>query len=199
MAILHQQSLYQRSKRKDHLLHHHRNCEILEKMSWVRGGVFWILLCVTLLRDCQGWITRVPSRCHSDRTRCFLQQSPEQFSRRSFWVDVVGKSCSVVGLLGGAKAATAKGYSQENADKEKILKGYDRLTYLLDNWVAETTICGAGSDNPYIGCERNPMKVMEVSPFLLKRPIFSMCPNKVCSWILSVFGIQVHGRPLIQS
>jgi hypothetical protein len=30
----------------------------------------------------------------------------------------------------------------------------------LDNWEKETTICGRG-DNPYIGCERTPLKVME--------------------------------------
>lgn len=50
--------------------------------------------------------------------------------------------------------------SQEAADKAKIVKGYQRLTYLLDNWEKETTICGRG-DNPYIGCERTPLKVME--------------------------------------
>lgn len=53
--------------------------------------------------------------------------------------------------------------SQEEIDKANIVKGYDRLNYLLDNWVKETTICGQ-SDNPYIsekGCERTPLKVME--------------------------------------
>jgi hypothetical protein len=37
-----------------------------------------------------------------------------------------------------------------------------RLNYLLDNWVAETTVCGV-TDNPYVGengCERNPEKIM---------------------------------------
>lgn len=31
---------------------------------------------------------------------------------------------------------------------------------MLDNWEKETTVCGR-TDNPYIGCERTPEKVME--------------------------------------
>lgn len=50
--------------------------------------------------------------------------------------------------------------SQEASDKDKIVKGYQRLTYLLENWEKETTICGR-NDNPYIPCERSPLKVME--------------------------------------
>lgn len=54
--------------------------------------------------------------------------------------------------------------SEEDVSKEKLLKGYQRLNYLLENWVQETTICGR-DDNPYItgkgGCERTPLKVMD--------------------------------------
>lgn len=74
----------------------------------------------------------------------------------------------MVEVLGGTAAflevdsAVAKG-SQEVEDKQKIYKGYQRLNYLIDNWVQETTVCG-NNDNPYIGekgCERTPLKVME--------------------------------------
>jgi hypothetical protein len=59
-----------------------------------------------------------------------------------------------------AIAATAdKSYPQMKTDKENIVKGYKRLDYLLTNWEKETTICGR-TDNPYIGCERTPEKVM---------------------------------------
>jgi hypothetical protein len=54
----------------------------------------------------------------------------------------------------------ALAYPQEKTDKDNLVKGYKRLQYLLDNWEKETTICGR-SDNPYIGCERTPEKVME--------------------------------------
>lgn len=61
-------------------------------------------------------------------------------------------------------AFAAKGSSSSlsglEADKAKIVKGYKRLTYLLDNWEKETTKCNR-NDNPYIGCERTPEKVME--------------------------------------
>jgi hypothetical protein len=55
--------------------------------------------------------------------------------------------------------SSANAYPEETKDKENLVKGYKRLQYLLDNWDKETTICGR-TDNPYIGCERNPEKVM---------------------------------------
>eukprot|EP00588_Corethron_pennatum_P010453 CAMPEP_0194269948 /NCGR_PEP_ID=MMETSP0169-20130528/4033_1 /TAXON_ID=218684 /ORGANISM="Corethron pennatum, Strain L29A3" /LENGTH=240 /DNA_ID=CAMNT_0039011807 /DNA_START=113 /DNA_END=835 /DNA_ORIENTATION=- len=57
-------------------------------------------------------------------------------------------------------------------DKKKIVDGYLRLTYLLDNWEKETTVCGR-TDNPYIGCERTPEKVMEYLGFKsMKDPLY---------------------------
>mmetsp|Transcript_25572 Transcript_25572/g.37630 ORF Transcript_25572/g.37630 Transcript_25572/m.37630 type:complete len:258 (+) Transcript_25572:62-835(+) len=55
--------------------------------------------------------------------------------------------------------AASSSYPQEKSDKDKIVKGYKRLDYLLKNWEKETTICNR-SDNQYIGCERTPEKVM---------------------------------------
>ena len=71
-------------------------------------------------------------------------------------------AASLVSVLGIASEPVFAA-AQVDTDKDKILKGYQRLTYLLDHWVEETTICGQ-SDNPYTGnkgCERTPLKVMD--------------------------------------
>ncbi len=130
-----------------------------------------------------------------------VSPSKSQFptlSRRSFGATVASALGSSSALL-RSQAAFAKS-DQEEIDKQNILKGYvsglattwinlslrhishnslrtrqTRLTYLLDNWVDETTICGA-NDNPYTGtkgCERNPMKVMDYMGFKsIKDPLF---------------------------
>lgn len=80
-------------------------------------------------------------------------------SRRSFGLQIAG----VVGVSSFNEPAFAA-ISQVDEDKAKIYNGYERLSYFLDNWVQETTICGRSGDNPYIskgGCERTPFKVME--------------------------------------
>lgn len=70
-------------------------------------------------------------------------------------------------LFGGAAltsslpAFAAKDSAAE--DKERIVKGYNRLNYLLDHWETETSFCGTEID-PYSGkrkCERTPTKVMD--------------------------------------
>jgi len=46
------------------------------------------------------------------------------------------------------------------------------LNYLLSNWEKETTVCGR-TDNPYIGCERTPEKVMDYLGFKsMNDPLF---------------------------
>ncbi len=80
-------------------------------------------------------------------------------SRRIFIKGSVFVSTGVIGsLLSNPMDALA--YPQEAADKEKIRKGYKRLEYLLANWEKETTVC-KNNDNPYIGCDRSPEKVMD--------------------------------------
>ncbi|GAX25774.1 hypothetical protein FisN_8Hh324 [Fistulifera solaris] len=100
-------------------------------------------------------------------------QSSTTLSRRSFGA-TVASALGSSSALSRSQAAVAKS-DQEEIDKQNILKGYSRLTYLLDNWVDETTICGA-NDNPYTGtkgCERNPMKVMDYMGFKsIKDPLF---------------------------
>lgn len=74
---------------------------------------------------------------------------------------VITRSISVLGgILAVSRPSSALAYPQEKQDKEKIVKGYKRLSYLINNWEKETVICGRG-DNPYVGCERHPEKVME--------------------------------------
>ena len=58
-------------------------------------------------------------------------------------------------------SSTSSSYGEAEQDKQKIVKGYKRLEYLLSNWEKETTICKR-NDNPYQGCDRTPEKVMEV-------------------------------------
>lgn len=74
----------------------------------------------------------------------FSAKQPE--SRRLFISTVLAPSFLAV----SADSANAKGAVAELDDKQKILKGYERLNFLLDNWVAETTVCGKGEDNPYL-------------------------------------------------
>jgi hypothetical protein len=66
--------------------------------------------------------------------------------------------------------------SQIESDKAKLYEGYEKLTYFLDNWVKETTICGRSGDNPYIskgGCERTPGRVMEYLGYKsMNHPLF---------------------------
>ncbi len=69
-------------------------------------------------------------------------------------------------------AATTADSPQTKTDKDNLIKGYKRLTYLLNNWEKETTICGR-SDNPYIGCERTPEIVMDYLGFKsMNDPLF---------------------------
>ena len=93
-------------------------------------------------------------------------KDPDQIlltSRRSAFAQASRAALGLSAVLTIAESAVAKGSSQEESDKIKLYKGYDRLNYLLDNWVKETTVCGV-SDNPYVsagGCERTPLKVMD--------------------------------------
>ena len=47
-------------------------------------------------------------------------------------------------------------------DKQNIVLGYNRLTYLLDHWESETTICKTGQETTFGDvCERTPLKVQD--------------------------------------
>ena len=55
--------------------------------------------------------------------------------------------------------------SQEEKDKANILKGYERLQYLLDNWEKETTVCKVGQETFGYKCDRSPLIVMDYLGF----------------------------------
>jgi hypothetical protein len=102
-------------------------------------------------------------------------------SRRSLIGECIG-SLSIISIIGGftehssaATSSSSSSSSELDISKEKILNGYRRLNYLIDNWVEETTVCGR-DDNPYVtgkGCERTPMKVMDYLGYRnVKDPLF---------------------------
>eukprot|EP01083_Nonionella_stella_P273645 928415_1 len=114
----------------------------------------------------------------STSSSSLLSSADDEFSRR----DVLSRSASAfftvaaaasTGLVAGPDSALA--YAQEAQDKQNMVAGYKRLTYFIDNWEKETTVCGR-FDNPYIGnngCERTPEKVMEYLGFKsMKDPLF---------------------------
>ena len=80
----------------------------------------------------------------------------DQSSRRGF----IGKTLGFGASLAFSQSALAAP-SQDEIDKANIVKGYKRLTYLLDNWEKETTVCGMGGDKLERSCDRTPEKVME--------------------------------------
>lgn len=66
-------------------------------------------------------------------------------------------------IAGAILLATKPAYAKDNldADKAKLVAGYKRLNYLLDNWEKETTNCKtktqySSASNP---CERTPLIV----------------------------------------
>jgi len=117
-----------------------------------------------------GWVPTVTPFSHSSqlaRTRSqLLATKPEDEannlvirSRRNFIKRSVFVSSGIIGSLLSIPT-DGLAYPQEAADKENIKKGYKRLEYLLANWEKETTVC-KNNDNPYIGCDRSPEKVMD--------------------------------------
>jgi hypothetical protein len=90
-------------------------------------------------------------------------QAHSNVGRRDFFVkSAILSSATAAALLTFPTGSLAKG-SAEAEDKAKILQGYQRLTYLLDNWDKETTFCGTKVD-PYSGkqiCEKSPLVIQE--------------------------------------
>jgi len=83
-------------------------------------------------------------------------------TRRDFWKSVGATSAAgaFLTLTTPLPAQAAKKMSQEEKDKENIVKGYQRLTYFLDNWEKETSNCKKAKSE-FDGCERTPEKVMD--------------------------------------
>jgi hypothetical protein len=83
-------------------------------------------------------------------------------SRRRFFSTVSTTAATMLAVDSQRpRSAYAAGSSQADIDKANIVKGYQRLQYLLDNWEKETTVCGMGGDKLERSCERTPLKVMD--------------------------------------
>ena len=87
-----------------------------------RPGAFFLLLCVGVnALICPGpWNS---------------ENQIESLGRR----EALGSIAVLGTLFTGAHSSMA--VSQEEIDKANIVKGYKRLTYLLDNWEEKTTNC----------------------------------------------------------
>lgn len=88
-----------------------------------------------------------------------LNPNEPQSTRRHFFGQ---QALLAAGLLLTQQPAFAKGNSDDE-DKGKIVKGFERLTYLLDNWDKLTTKCGVERD-PFSGaqvCEKTPLIVQD--------------------------------------
>jgi hypothetical protein len=91
-------------------------------------------------------------------------QPKDQPSRRRFLSSsTISAACMLLGTCQQPQPvyASPPSSSQVDIDKANIIKGYQRLQYLLDNWEKETTVCGMGGDKLERSCERTPLKVMD--------------------------------------
>jgi len=82
-------------------------------------------------------------------------------ARRSFLTTVATASTALV--MQPTKSIAA-GSGSMDEDKAKIVSGYKRLTYLLDNWDKETTTCSGTEKDPFTGqpvCVKTPLVVQE--------------------------------------
>mmetsp|Transcript_8159 Transcript_8159/g.17594 ORF Transcript_8159/g.17594 Transcript_8159/m.17594 type:complete len:234 (-) Transcript_8159:2399-3100(-) len=78
----------------------------------------------------------------------------------------IGVSTATSGLvLVSGQPALAAAANQPEIDKANVIKGYQRLQFLLDNWDKETTVCGMGGDKLEVSCDRTPVKVMDYLGF----------------------------------
>jgi hypothetical protein len=129
---------------------------------------------LSLLGSCVSFLPEAPGVRTLPEGLAISQDDNGSSTRRIFGVQVA-ELLGVGAAFLLADPAAAKGSQDLDLEKQKIYKGIQRLDYLLDNWVKETTVCGM-SDNPYIGengCERSPVKVMEVMGYKsMNDPLF---------------------------
>jgi hypothetical protein len=129
---------------------------------------------LSLLRSCTSFLPKGPGVRTLSKGLAISQDDNGSSTRRIFGVQVA-ELLGVGAAFLLADPAAAKGTPDLDVEKQKIYKGIQRLDYLLENWVKETTICGV-NDNPYTsdnGCERTPAKVMEVMGFKsMNDPLF---------------------------
>jgi hypothetical protein len=128
----------------------------------VLGAILSGCVGLSLLSSCASFLPKGPGVRTLSKGLAISQEDNGSSTRRIFGVQVA-ELLGVGAAFLLADPANAKGAQDLDAEKQKIYKGIQRLNYLLDNWVKETTVCGM-NDNPYTGdkgCERTPVKVME--------------------------------------
>jgi hypothetical protein len=125
-----------------------------------------------LLALCQAavssaWVTvNANSSCNNKKKRSSSETTPLYAqNRRDFLILATGTT--LLPLLAPLPGhAAAKTTAQQQKDMDNIVKGYNRLQYLLDNWVEKTTVCKIGQETTFGDkCERTPTVVMEYLGF----------------------------------
>mmetsp|Transcript_28295 Transcript_28295/g.68133 ORF Transcript_28295/g.68133 Transcript_28295/m.68133 type:complete len:119 (-) Transcript_28295:480-836(-) len=97
--------------------------------------IFTALLAGATVAACSAWVP--PNNSHKQSFQPKLKQD-----RREFLASLVVGSATPWLVSSPAAAAT----SQQQKDEDNIVKGYNRLQYLLANWEAETTVCKTGQE-----------------------------------------------------
>ena len=102
-------------------------------------ALFRLLVLALTFAACSAWISpnNPPIRSESSIG------SKSSQDRREFLTRLVIGSATAPWLVPSPAAAAA---SQDQKDKENIVKGYNRLQYFLDNWEDETTVCNTGQE-----------------------------------------------------
>jgi len=155
---------------------------------------FCVFLSLATVLKVQGFSTSLISAPFRETSSLHLSNDPNTFSddgevhmnRRSslsFLSTMLTTSAAAV-ALGPLPSMAATSYPQAESDKKKIVSGYKRLEYLLNNWEKETTVCKR-NDNPYQGCDRTPEKVMEVCTIFVI--LFHEWINISLQYIISLF------------
>lgn len=121
------------------------------------GIILWIA--VIMAMPCVvAWTTSAPPQCEAVSSGVGVVQRRDFLS--SLLIASSSSSSIIIFVSPPANAAPPL------TDEEKIIRGYNRLQYLLDNWEDETTICKTGQETTFGDkCERNPTKVMEYLGF----------------------------------
>lgn len=99
---------------------------------------------------------------------------PDDSARRDILRMIISSSSSLVVVPANAamititttiSSSSSSSSPQDAKDKENIVRGYERLQYLLDNWEAETTVCKIGQEVSFR--ERGVMKIEKYTTLLL--------------------------------
>ncbi len=100
-------------------------------------------------------ITGIDNGAWQDAQKTESADCSGYMSRKKAGIDQISRRMILPHLLVWASSSSAAFAAASPSpsvakDKEKLEQGYNRLTYLIDNWEKETTFCNSGIDNPYV-------------------------------------------------